>query len=105
MDRTVPIYEYQCEACGKVSEAIRSNSSAPPPAACPKCGTEGSLGRIMSQTNFKLKGGGWYVTDYGSKEAAPAKESGESSPSSPAAAEKTKAEPTSAPKSAPKSDD
>lgn len=60
----MPIYEYSCPKCGSFEEWLRSDdeSSAHP---CPTCGA--SAPRIMSNTTFILKGGGWYVTEYGGK--------------------------------------
>ena len=59
----MPIYEYQCPQCGHVFEewvkAVESLGEEP----CPQCGA--AAPRVMSQTSFVLKGGGWYVSDYG----------------------------------------
>lgn len=60
----MPIYEYQCAACGQVLEKWQKFSEAPL-AVCPQCG--GSLEKIISSCAFHLKGGGWYVSDYGGK--------------------------------------
>ena len=60
----MPIYEYQCAACGQVLEKWQKFSEAPL-AVCPQCG--GSLEKIISSCSFHLKGGGWYVSDYGGK--------------------------------------
>ena len=58
----MPIYEYQCDACGAVTERLQKMSDAPL-RKCPKCG--GKVEKIISRTSFQLKGSGWYVTDYG----------------------------------------
>ena len=58
----MPIYEYRCNDCGHELEAIQ-RISADPLEACPSCGENG-LTRLISQSSFVLKGGGWYVTDY-----------------------------------------
>ena len=58
----MPIYEYQCAACGRVTEKMQKISEAPL-TVCPACG--GSLVRLISSCAFHLKGSGWYVTDYG----------------------------------------
>jgi putative FmdB family regulatory protein len=63
----MPIYEYQCAACGQVVERWQKISDAPL-ADCPACG--GSLAKLISSCAFHLKGGGWYVTDYAGKNAA-----------------------------------
>jgi putative FmdB family regulatory protein len=66
----VPIYEFVCEACGRVAEVMQKVSD-PAPAACPGCG-QGPLSRLVSRTSFQLKGGGWYADLYASKKDAPA---------------------------------
>jgi putative FmdB family regulatory protein len=61
----VPIYEYQCEKCGKRAEYMQSMSEAPKK-KCeqPKCG--GKLVKLISAAGFVLKGGGWYKDLYSS---------------------------------------
>ncbi|MBO4334972.1 MAG: zinc ribbon domain-containing protein [Desulfovibrio sp.] len=59
----MPIYEYQCPKCGRTFEEWVKVSEAHGEEACPDCGTFSP--RLISQTSFVLKGGGWYVTDYG----------------------------------------
>ena len=63
----MPIYEYQCAACGQVVEKWQKVAD-PPLKECPACG--GSLHKIISSCAFHLKGSGWYVTDYSGKNAA-----------------------------------
>lgn len=63
----MPIYEYQCEKCSEVFELFESINSKNETRKCPKCGGEGK--RIISLSNFQLKGSGWYVTDYKGKNA------------------------------------
>jgi putative FmdB family regulatory protein len=63
----MPIYEYQCAACGQVVERWQKVSDAPLN-ECPTCG--GSLHKLISSCAFHLKGSGWYVTDYAGKNAA-----------------------------------
>jgi putative FmdB family regulatory protein len=65
----MPIYEYQCAACGQVTERWQKVAD-PPLRECPVCG--GSLHKIISSCAFHLKGSGWYVTDYAGKTAAAA---------------------------------
>jgi putative FmdB family regulatory protein len=60
----MPIYEYECLACGKRTEAIQKMDD-PPIAACPACG--GEVKKLISSPAFQFKGSGWYVTDYGGK--------------------------------------
>jgi putative FmdB family regulatory protein len=58
----VPIYEYQCEGCGHKFETIQriSDSSL---TDCPEC-KEPALKKLISAAGFRLKGGGWYETDF-----------------------------------------
>ena len=58
----MPIYEYHCESCDEDFEKL-VRPSGEEPTDCPKCGAE-SIKRLISNTNFKLKGSGWYETDY-----------------------------------------
>lgn len=58
----MPIYEYRCKNCGNELEIIQKISD-PPLVECPKCGKE-SLEKVISPTQFQLKGTGWYVTDF-----------------------------------------
>lgn len=58
----MPLYEYECTACGHQFEVIRKFSD-PPEEKCPKCG--GPVHKLQSAPAFQFKGSGWYVTDYG----------------------------------------
>jgi len=58
----MPLYEYECAACGHQFEVIRKFSD-PPEEKCPKCG--GPVHKLQSAPAFQFKGSGWYVTDYG----------------------------------------
>ena len=58
----MPIYEYQCQACGELTEALQKLSDAPL-TRCPACGEE-ALRKKVSAVAFRLKGGGWYETDF-----------------------------------------
>ena len=58
----MPIYEYFCTECGKQSE-ISHRMSDPPATDCPACGKP-ALTKQMSAAGFRLKGGGWYETDF-----------------------------------------
>jgi putative FmdB family regulatory protein len=60
----MPIYEYQCEKCGAVEEALQKFSDKPL-TKCTHC--SGKLHKLISQSAFHLKGSGWYVTDYAGK--------------------------------------
>ncbi len=57
----MPIYEYECESCGRVIEKWQKFSD-PPLSRCRYCG--GKLHKLISHSSFHLKGKGWYVTDY-----------------------------------------
>jgi putative FmdB family regulatory protein len=88
----MPIYEYQCDACGHVLETLQKISE-PPLTTCPACGAE-ALKKLISASAFRLKGGGWYETDFktGSKKnVVQSEKSGDSSTKSakPAAAGST----------------
>lgn len=58
----MPIYEYQCSACGHQLEAMQKFSDEPLK-QCPTCGQD-TLNKLISATSFQLKGTGWYVTDF-----------------------------------------
>ncbi len=61
----MPFYEYQCESCGHHLEAMQKVSDAPLK-KCPECG-KSQLKRLMSAPVFRLKGSGWYETDFKSE--------------------------------------
>ena len=58
----MPFYEYQCNNCGHTLEAMQKVSDSPLK-KCPHCGKP-QLQRLMSAPVFRLKGGGWYETDF-----------------------------------------
>jgi len=58
----MPIYEYRCDACGHELEKLQRMSEAPLK-KCPECGKP-KLQRLVSAAGFRLKGGGWYETDF-----------------------------------------
>jgi len=58
----MPIYEYECAACGHRLEALQKVSDKPL-RKCPECGKP-KLHKLMSAPSFRLKGGGWYETDF-----------------------------------------
>jgi putative FmdB family regulatory protein len=62
----MPFYEYQCNHCGHTLEAMQKISDAPLK-KCPHCGKP-QLQRLMSAPVFRLKGGGWYETDFKSEQ-------------------------------------
>ncbi|MDH4028620.1 MAG: zinc ribbon domain-containing protein [Nitrospirota bacterium] len=69
----MPVYEYKCGKCGEQFEVMQKITDSPL-TVCDSCG--GELKKLITNTSFVLKGGGWYVTDYPSadrKKAADAK--------------------------------
>ncbi len=58
----MPIYEYQCAACGHSLDAIQKMSDSPL-VECPACG-QPQLQKLISAAGFRLKGSGWYETDF-----------------------------------------
>ncbi|MFZ0219255.1 MAG: zinc ribbon domain-containing protein [Candidatus Aquirickettsiella sp.] len=58
----MPIYEYECKACGHTFDTIQSFSEEPL-SDCPVC-KEPALKKLVSAPAFHLKGSGWYVTDF-----------------------------------------
>jgi len=61
----MPIYEYHCDSCDENFDAIQKFSDAPL-SVCRQCGAEG-VRKLLSAPSFRLKGGGWYETDFKSK--------------------------------------
>src|SRR5207245_9740530 len=70
VERAMPLYEYECDACGHRFEIIRKFSD-PPVEKCPVC--KGGVHKLQSAPAFHLKGSGWYITDYAKKDQAGAK--------------------------------
>ena len=58
----MPIYEYQCNSCSHQLEKLQRMSDQPL-RDCPECG-EAGLRRLVSAAGFRLKGAGWYETDF-----------------------------------------
>jgi putative FmdB family regulatory protein len=61
----MPLYEYECDACGQRFELIRKFSESALD-ACTLCG-KGPVRRLQSSPAIQFKGSGWYITDYSSK--------------------------------------
>lgn len=61
----MPIYEYKCDRCEHQLEILQKISDEPAK-TCPECGVE-SLRKLVSAAAFKLKGTGWYETDFKDK--------------------------------------
>ena len=76
----MPLYEYECEKCGRRVEKIQKYSD-PILTICESCG--GKLERLLSSPAIRFKGSGWYVNDYAKKSSdASSSSSADSSPSS-----------------------
>jgi len=79
----MPIYEYECSQCHQTSDALQKVND-PPPEACPHCGAQHTLSRLVSRTSFVLKGGGWSADLYSSSKSkeSPAKTESATPPAS-----------------------
>jgi putative FmdB family regulatory protein len=108
----MPIYEYRCQQCGHELEKLQRMSDAPL-TLCPAC-EEPGLRRLISAAGFRLKGGGWYETDFKQGQQRNLADSGEADKTSsggntskadadakPAKAREAAAKTDSAPKPAP----
>lgn len=95
----MPIYEYVCSACGTECEMMQKISE-PPAKHCPHCGKD-ALTKEVSAAGFRLKGTGWYETDFKSKDRrnvvdhAPAGKEVANPPAKPAAETQAAAKKTS----------
>ncbi len=58
----MPIYEFECSACGNVFERLQKLSDSDP-ADCPECGKP-EVKRRLTAPAFRLAGSGWYETDF-----------------------------------------
>jgi putative FmdB family regulatory protein len=76
----MPIYEYACSACGHQFEEWQKMSDKPI-RTCPKCKAK-KVEKLISQTSFHLKGGGWYSDLYAGPKPNGAKDQGASKDSS-----------------------
>ena len=81
VSREMPIYEYFCEACDQIFERTQRITD-PPLSECPECSA--SVKKLISRSSFRLKGTGWYETDFKNK-------GGSSSSPSPTAPSSSKA--------------
>lgn len=81
----MPIYEYRCASCGAELEKLQKISD-PPLVECPECGKD-ALVKLVSASSFRLKGSGWYETDFktGKKKNGAAEASGDAAASADAA--------------------
>tara|TARA_R110002072_G_scaffold42066_2_gene119319 strand:+ start:311 stop:634 length:324 start_codon:yes stop_codon:yes gene_type:complete len=102
----MPIYEYQCQSCQHRLEALQKISDDPL-LECPACGAA-ALNKKVSAAAFRLKGGGWYETDFktGNKKNLAGDSAGGSADSSaPAASKKADSVSSAGPSSGGKSGD
>ena len=72
----MPLYEYQCTACGERSEILQRVSDSQY-THCPKCG--GAVKKLFSSPSIQFKGSGFYKTDYASVSTASTSEKSEKS--------------------------
>jgi putative FmdB family regulatory protein len=87
----MPFYEYECTNCKFYVEALQKVSEAPLK-QCPSCKKQ-TLKKLVSAPVFRLKGGGWYETDFksdqeGKRNLAGAEEAAEAKPADDAKGEK-----------------
>jgi putative FmdB family regulatory protein len=75
----MPIYEYRCESCGHELEALQKMSD-PLLTDCPEC-KNATLKKALTAAGFRLKGGGWYETDFKGKKKSEEKSKSDSSAS------------------------
>jgi putative FmdB family regulatory protein len=104
----VPIYEYACKECDHSLDALQKMSDDPL-LECPECG-EPALKRLLSAPRFRLKGEGWYETDFKKdnqknvhkSDSEPAKSDGDKKPDKSTADKKSESKPKPKPKPKPK---
>ena len=60
--KAMPIYEYECPKCGHRASFLEDRDAARR-RKCPGCGRR-TFARVISAAAFRLKGGGWYATDF-----------------------------------------
>jgi len=70
----MPIYAYECRACGHQFDAMHKISE-PAPTECPSCHKSGDIKKQLTAPGFQLKGNGWYQTDFKGNKPAPKPES------------------------------
>ncbi len=86
----MPIYAYRCRACNHATEILQKLAAAPL-TRCPACGKD-TFFKQMTAAGFRLKGTGWYVTDFrdnGASKSAQEKKKAESSEANTDASEST----------------
>lgn len=80
----MPIYEYRCTACGHELEALQKLADSPL-TDCPSCG-QSRLSKLVSAAGFRLKGSGWYATDFKNRSKPAEKSDGAKGKAEPATA-------------------
>ena len=98
----MPLYEYECEACGSRFEKIQKFSD-PPADVCAKCG-KGPVRKLFSSPAIQFKGSGFYITDYARKSSPSDSGSKSTSGDSSGETKKSEAAPASTTTSSDKSD-
>lgn len=88
----MPLYEYECESCGKRFEKIIQKFSDPPPESCPHCG-KGPVRKLLSSPAIQFKGSGFYITDYAKKSSSEAGSKSSSEGTSSSSESKTESKP------------
>jgi len=94
----MPLYEYQCEKCGRFERIVKF--SDPPLGACPTCG--GTVQKLFSSPAIQFKGSGFYITDYAKKsspDSSGSKSSSDKSSSDKSSSDKSSGEKSSGEKS------
>lgn len=61
----MPIYEYICSECNHIEEILQKFGESTP-AICSECQKNNTLSKLVSNSSFQLKGGGWYKDLYSS---------------------------------------
>jgi putative FmdB family regulatory protein len=85
----MPFYEYECASCKFYTELMQKLSD-PPLKKCPSCG-KNTMKKLISAPVFRLKGGGWYETDFKSDKESKRNLAGEGSEGSDAKAKEATA--------------
>ncbi len=95
----MPFYEYECSSCKFYSEVMQKITDAPL-TKCPSCGKK-TMVKLVSAPNFRLKGGGWYETDFKGDKESKRNLAGAEADEAPAAAESKPESSTETPKPEP----
>ena len=82
----MPIYEYECKKCGRITEALQGFND-PPLKKCEYC--KGKLEKLISLSSFQLTGTGWYSTDYAKGPGIPSQVQDQGNPAVDSASEST----------------